>query len=447
MFNALTEKFSNLYRQLSGQQRLTPQNIQDALRDVRTALLEADVALPVVKSFLEAVEARAIGQEVIGNLSPTQTLIKVVYEELVKLLGEPFSGVNLNAVPPAVILVAGLQGCGKTTTVAKLARWLKENQKKKILLASTDVYRPAAIEQLKVLASTIGVDFYSTAETKPLAIAKEALQQARVSFQDVLIIDTAGRLHIDDVMMDELKQIHQVLSPIETFYVADGMTGQDALLSTQAFHAALPLTGVILTKMDADSRGGAALSIRNTVGKPIKFLGVGEKTDALEPFHPERIASRILGMGDVLTLIEEAQSKMDATKAAKLQKKFAQGEKFTLEDFKDQLQQMSALGGASKILEKLPGISQYQPMIQAKMNDKNFKQMEAIIQSMTWHERHFPAVIRGGRKVRIAKGSGTTIQDVNRLLKQFEQAQKMSDKFSRKGAREKLMKKMQGFFP
>ncbi|MBI4356282.1 MAG: signal recognition particle protein [Gammaproteobacteria bacterium] len=447
MFNTLTQKFSSVYRDLSGQSRLTEKNIQETLQEVRLALLDADVAHSVVESFIKAIESRSIGEAVLNTLTPQQTLIKIVYEELVRLCGEPFSGLPLQVSPPAVILISGLQGCGKTTTTAKLAQWLQTTLHKKILLTSVDIYRPAAISQLNVLANAIGAAFYVPGEeSNPVAMAKSALEQATIAFYDVLLIDTAGRLHIDEGMMAELKAIHQAIHPIETLYVADGLTGQDAVLSAQAFHSTLPITGVILTKMDADTKGGAALSIRSIIEKPIKFLGVGEKTDALEPFHPERIASRILGMGDVLTLIEEAEQKLDRAQTKKFQKKLLQGDRFTLEDYHEQLKNMHALGGVGKILEKLPAAGQFQSMLADKMNDTTLKKMEVILCSMTRHEKNFPAIISGSRKVRISKGSGTAIQDINHLLKNFEQVKKLSQKFARKESREKLLRKMQNLF-
>lgn len=443
MFNNLTERLSATVRKLAGHNKLTADNIKEALREVRLALLEADVALPVVKSFLERVKQRAVGQEVLSSLTPGQALVKVVNDELTHMMGPPFAGLNLKTKAPAIILVAGLQGSGKTTSIAKLARWLKQ-QKTSTLVTSVDFYRPAAIDQLETLAQTVEVDFYGNKTSHdPLTIIDEALAQARVKQSDVVIVDTAGRLHVDEAMMTEIKNIHQHINPIETLFVVDSMTGQDAVNTADAFNQTLPLTGVILTKVDGDARGGAALSIRATIGKPIHFIGVGEKTDALEPFHPERIASRILGMGDILTLIEEAQSKVDAGKAQKLQKKILKGQKFNLEDFRDQIQQMKKLGGVSAIMDKLPGMGQLPEAAKSQFDDKTLIRMEAVINSMTPHERKFPDLIKGSRKRRIAQGAGVEVQDVNRLLKQYDNARKMTSKLSRKGTQKKLMRQMQ----
>lgn len=445
MFENLTERLSQTVRKLSGTSTLNEKNIKEALREVRMAMLEADVALPVVKDFLNRIKVRAVGQEVLRSLTPGQALIKVVNDELVTMMGSANETLNLQTQPPAIILLAGLQGAGKTTTIAKLSRWLIERQKKKVMVVSTDVYRPAAIDQLKVLAEEVGAHFCeSDPSQKPLDIAEHSVQAAKKQMVDVLLVDTAGRLHIDDEMMAEVKSIHAGVNPIETLFIVDSMTGQDAANSAKAFHEALPLTGVILTKVDGDARGGAALSIRAITGKPIKFLGVGEKTTALEPFHPERIASRILGMGDVLSLIEEAEQKIDAKKAAKMAKKVQKGVRFNLEDFKDQLQQMKQMGGVGSLLDKLPGVGALPQAAKDKVDDKMFSQMEAIICSMTSQERKFPDIIKGSRKKRIAAGSGTQLQDVNRLLKQFSQMQKMMKKFSKKGAMAKAMRAFQG---
>jgi signal recognition particle subunit SRP54 len=446
MFENLSERLGRTLKKLRGQGRLTEDNIKDSLREVRMALLEADVALPVVREFIDRVRERAVGQEVLTSLSPGQALIKVVQDELVAVMGEASAGLNLNVQPPAVVLMAGLQGSGKTTTVAKLARWLKA-QKKSVLVVSCDVYRPAAIDQLRTLAGEVEVDFFpSTPEQDPVDIARGALDHARKQFKDVLIVDTAGRLHIDDEMMGEIKRLHAAINPAETLFVVDSMTGQDAANTASAFNEALPLTGVVLTKIDGDARGGAALSIRHITGKPIKFLGSGEKTAALEVFHPDRIASRILGMGDVLSLVEEAQSKVDQASAMKLAKKLKTGKGFDLEDFRDQLQQMSAMGGLSGLLDKLPGVSNLPAAVKNQVNDKDMGRLVAIINSMTPKERRFPDIIKGSRKRRIADGSGTQVQDVNRLLKQFTQMQKMMKKMG-KGGMGKMMRMMKGRLP
>ena len=439
MFENLTDRLSRTLKNLRGQGRLTDQNIQDSLREVRMALLEADVALPVVRDFIERVRSRAVGQEVMQSLTPGQALVKVVRDELVTLMGEHSDELNLTTVPPAVILMAGLQGSGKTTSVAKLARWLKERKKKSVMVASCDIYRPAAIEQLKTLAGEVGAAFFPSDPTQdPVSIARNAIAQARLQFADVVIIDTAGRLHIDAAMMDEIKQLHAAINPIETLFVVDSMTGQDAANTARAFHDALPLTGVVLTKTDGDARGGAALSIRQITGKPIKFLGVGEKTAALEAFHPDRMAARILGMGDVLGLVEEAEHKLDKDKALQLADKLKKGKGFDLEDFRDQLQQMSKMGGMAGLLDKLPGGANLPQGVKSQVNDKEMGRLVAIINSMTRQERRFPDIINGSRRRRIAGGSGTQVQDVNRLLKQFTQMQKMMKKVSKGGLRNML---------
>jgi signal recognition particle subunit SRP54 len=445
MFENLTDRLSETFKKVTGQARLTEDNIQDALRDVRMALLEADAALPVVKDFVESVKARAIGQEVISSLSPGQAFIKVVQDELIHMMGDVSEGLKLNTQPPAVILMAGLQGAGKTTTVAKLARMLKENEKKSVMVVSADVYRPAAIEQLRTLAGEVGVSFFpSDISQKPIEIAQAAIKEAKIKFCDVLIVDTAGRLAIDEAMMTEIKSLHAAISPIETLFVVDAMTGQDAANTAKAFNDALPLTGVILTKADADSRGGAALSVRAITGKPIKFIGVGEKTAALELFHPDRIASRILGMGDVLSLIEEAEQKLDKKKAEKLAQKIQKGKKFDLEDFRDQLQQMKSMGGVASLLDKMPGMGGLSQAAQQQVDGKMFVQMEAIINSMTPAERRNPDLINGSRKRRITEGSGTQVQDLNRLIKQHKQMQKMMKKLTQKGGMQNMMRGMQG---
>ena len=430
MFDNLTDRLASTLKKIKGQGSLTESNIKDTLREVRMALLEADVALPVVTEFIEHIRAGALGQEVQASLSPGQSLIKLVQAELVAVMGEANEKLNLNAVPPAVILMAGLQGAGKTTTVAKLGRWLKENQKKKVGVVSADVYRPAAIKQLQMLANDLSLEFFdSDASQDPVDIAKNAIEAAKKKFLDVIIIDTAGRLHIDDEMMGEIKALHAAINPVETLFVVDSMTGQDAAITAKAFNDALPLTGVILTKADGDARGGAALSIRHITGKPIKFSGMGEKTDALEPFYPDRIASRILGMGDVLGLIEEIEQKVDKEKAEKLVKKLQKGKSFDLEDFREQLLQMLNMGGVSSMLDKLPGMNSIPQEMKDKVNDKELSRQIAVINSMTMKERRYPDLIKGNRKKRIADGCGQQLSDVNRILKQFLMMQKMMKRF------------------
>lgn len=448
MFETISERLGRVIKDLRGQGRLSEENISNALREVRMALLEADVALPVVREFIDHVKERALGQEVMSSLTPGQAVIKIVNQELVSLMGESNSGLNLNVQPPAIILVAGLQGAGKTTTVAKLARYLKENLNKKVAVVSCDIYRPAAIDQLQTLSGEIGVEFIpSAANQDPVIIAKNAVENARKHFSDVLIVDSAGRLHIDEDMMQEIRKVHAALNPVETLFVVDSMMGQDAVNAARAFNEALPLTGVVLTKTDGDARGGAALSVRHVTGKPIKFMGTGEKTSALTPFYPDRIASRILGMGDVLSLIEEVEQKSDKDKAQKLAKKLQQGKGFTLEDFQEQLQQMRSMGGLGNLMDKLPGMPGMQQKIDMEKGNKEFIKLEAIISSMTPQERRKPDVINGSRKKRIATGSGTQIQDVNRLLKQFTQMQKMMKKFSKKGGMKNFMRGMGGKLP
>lgn len=447
-FNHLSERLTKVIKNLTGQGRLTEANIKDTMRDIRIALLEADVALPVAKEFIEHVQEKAIGKEVIESLKPGEVLIKLVHDELVAVMGAYNEELNLKVQAPAVILMAGLQGSGKTTTVAKLARWLRETQKKSVMVASTDIYRPAAIDQLETLAKSVGVEFFpSTTTQDPVAIVEAAIQAAKNKVIDVIIIDTAGRLHIDADMMTEIKRLHAAINPIETLFVVDSMTGQDAAITAKAFNDALPLTGVVLTKADGDARGGAALSIRHITGKPIKFIGVGEKIDALEPFYPDRIASRILGMGDILSLVEEAERNLDKAKAEKLVKKIKKGKAFDLEDFRDQLKQIHSMGGVMGIMSKLPGVSQLPQNVKDQFNDKRLVEIEAIINSMTPKERRFPDVIRNSQKRRIALGSGTTIQAINQLLKQFTQMQKMMKKMSKKGGMMKLMRGMQGKLP
>ncbi|WP_429946229.1 signal recognition particle protein [Bibersteinia trehalosi] len=444
MFENLSDRLSKTLRNITGKGRLTEDNIKDTLREVRMALLEADVALPVVREFINKVKERAIGEEVNKSLTPGQEFLKIVQKELESAMGESNEELNLASQPPAVILMAGLQGAGKTTSVGKLAKFLKERHKKKVLVVSADVYRPAAIKQLQTLADQLKVDFFPTETTqKPVEIAELALKHAKLNFFDVLIVDTAGRLHVDGEMMDEIQQIHAVLNPIETLFTVDAMTGQDAANTAKAFNEALPLTGVILTKVDGDARGGAALSIRQITGKPIKFLGVGEKTDALEPFHPERVASRILGMGDVMSLIEDLQRNVDQEKAEKMAAKFKKGDNFTLDDFREQLVEMKKMGGMMSMLEKLPGAKNLPEHVKNQVDDKMFVKMEAIINSMTLKERANPDIIKGSRRRRIALGSGTQVQDVNKLLKQFDDMQRMMKKM-RKGGMAKMMRGMKG---
>ena len=447
MFDNLSQRLQLVMKKLRGEGRLTEDNIGEALREVRMALLEADVALPVVKSFIEDVRARAVGKEVLASLSPGQAVIKVVYDALVALMGEANDRLRLSTRPPAVILVAGLQGSGKTTTVAKLARFLRERERKSVLVASADVYRPAAIEQLRVLAGTVGAAFYpSTPAQKPVDIARAAVEHGRRSGVDAVIIDSAGRLHVDREMMDEIRAIHAAIEPAETLFVVDSMTGQDAVNTAQSFNEALPLTGVILTKADGDARGGAALSVRRVTGKPIKFLGVGEKTEALEPFYPDRMASRILGMGDVLSLVEQAQQTVDQEQARKLAQKISKGKGFDLEDFRDQLQQMEKMGGIASLMDKLPGVAEIPEAAKAQMDDRQTRRLVAIINSMTPQERRFPDIIRGSRKRRIAAGSGVHVQEINRLLKQFGEMQKMMKRLG-KGGLGKMMRSMRGKLP
>ncbi|MGR8935359.1 MAG: signal recognition particle protein [Gammaproteobacteria bacterium] len=444
MFDNLTERLDRTLKNLRGQGRLTESNIKDTLREVRMALLEADVALPVVTDFIERIKERALGQEVQTSLSPGQALIKVVHTELIKVMGEANEELNLRANPPAIILMAGLQGAGKTTTVAKLGRWLKEQKKKSVGVVSADIYRPAAIKQLQSLAESLELMFFeSDPSEKPIDIVNRALDQARRKFLDVVIVDTAGRMHIDDEMMAEIKELHAVLKPVETLFVVDSMTGQDAANTAKAFHDALPLTGVILTKADGDARGGAALSIRHITGKPIKFIGVGEKADALEPFYPDRIASRILGMGDMLGLIEQIERKTDKAKAEKLTKKLQKGKAFDMDDFRDQLLQMQDMGGVTSMLDKLPGMHAIPENIKDKVNNKELARQIAVINSMTPRERKYPDLIKGNRKKRIAMGCGQELQDVNRLLKQFAMVEKMMKRLKGRNMAN-MMRGMQG---
>jgi len=447
MFDSLSDRLSRTIKNLRGQGRLTEDNIKDTMRDVRMALLEADVALSVVRDFVERVKQQALGQDVLSSLSPGQALIKIVNDELVKTMGEANEALSLNAQPPAVVLMAGLQGAGKTTTVAKLAKHLQERHNKKVMVVSCDVYRPAAIKQLQTLATQVEANFFpSETQQSPVDIATAALDQARKQFMDVLLVDTAGRLHIDDDMMQEIQQIHAAVNPVETLFVVDSMTGQDAANTAKAFNEALELTGVVLTKTDGDARGGAALSIRQITGKPIKFMGAGEKVEALEPFHPDRLASRILGMGDVLSLVEEAERSMDKTKAAKLAKKVQKGKAFDFNDLKDQLEQMMKMGGMGGLMDKLPGMGNLPANVKDKVNDNEVKRMIAIIQSMTPKERAFPDLIKGSRKRRIAAGSGMKVQDVNKLMKQQLQMRKMMKKMAG-GGMMKMMRAMKGKMP
>lgn len=447
MFDNLTNRLSQVVKNLRGQGRLTEDNIQDALREVRVALLEADVALPVVRDFIARVREKAMGQEVLQSLTPGQQFIGVVHKELTHLMGEQAAPLNFATQPPAVFLMAGLQGAGKTTSTGKLTRIIREAGKKKILVVSCDVYRPAAIEQLKVVASQAGVDFFpSSGDQKPADIARAALEHARRHLYDVLIVDTAGRLHVDEAMMAEIKELHALLKPIETLFVVDAMQGQDAVNTAKAFSDALPLTGVILTKLDGDARGGAALSVRHITGKPVKLVGVGEKLTGIEVFHPERMASRVLGMGDVLSLIEEAQRSVDHAEALKTVQKLKSGKGFDLEDFLAQMQQMKKLGGLGNLVDKLPGAGKIGADDLAK-GEKEMRRIEAIIHSMTPEERRRPEILKASRKRRIASGSGVQVQDVNRLLNQFEQAQKMMKMMGKGGGLAKMMRGMKGMMP
>lgn len=442
MLDNLTERLSRVVKQLRGEARLTEDNIQEALREVRLALLEADVALPVVKDFIAKVREKALGQEVVGSLTPGQALIGVVHRELAALMGGAAEPLNLATQPPAIILLAGLQGAGKTTTAAKLARTLRE-QKKKVLLVSTDIYRPAAIDQLKTLAGQVGADFHpSSTDQKPVDIATAAVDWARRHYHDVLIVDTAGRLAIDEAMMAEIRALHGAVKPVETLFVVDAMQGQDAVNTARAFGEALPLTGVVLTKLDGDSRGGAALSVRHVTGAPIKLVGVAEKVTGLETFHPERMASRILGMGDVLSLIEEAHRTVDVEKAKKLAKKVKTGKGFDLDDYREQVAQMRKMGGFSAMLDKLPA-ELARAAQGAQVDERKIGRLEGIINAMTREERRKPEVIKASRKRRIAAGAGVTVQEVNQLLNQFEQAQKMM-KMVAKGGMQKMMRGMRG---
>jgi signal recognition particle subunit SRP54 len=447
VFDNLTQRLSRAMKTLRGEARISEANVQEALREVRVALLEADVALPVVRDFIERVRHKALGREVMGSLTPGQAVVGVVHHELVQLMGERNDALALATKPPAVILMAGLQGSGKTTTSGKIAKLLREQQRKKVLLASCDVYRPAAIEQLKMLAAQVEADFFpASVNDKPADIASAALDFARTHYHDVLIVDTAGRLAIDEAMMAEIRQLHAVLNPVESLFVVDAMQGQDAVNTAKAFSDALPLTGIVLTKLDGDARGGAALSVRHVTGKPIKFAGVGEKLTGLEPFHPDRMASRILGMGDVLSLIEDVQKGVDRDQAEKLAKKVKSGKGFDLEDFKQQIAQMKKMGGLAALADKLPGNLAQMAQSAPQMDDKVIRRIEGIVNAMTPDERSKPDLIKASRKRRIASGAGVTVQEVNRLLKQFEQTQKMM-KMMAKGGLAKMMRSMKGMFP
>ena len=444
MFESLTQRLSGTIERLRVRGRLTEENIREATRDVRVALLEADVALPVVQALIERIKVRAVGQEVLKSLSPGQALIKIVRDELAAVMGSAASELNLNVPAPAVILMAGLQGAGKTTTVGKLAKHLKEKRKKKVMVVSADVYRPAAIEQLKILAEQVDVLFFpSDASQKPEAIVRAAIDDARKSYVDVLIVDTAGRLAIDDAMMTEIKALHAAVDPVETLFVVDAMTGQDAATTAKAFSEALPLTGVVLTKTDGDARGGAALSVRYITGRPIKFIGVSEKPDGLDVFHPDRAAGRILDMGDVLSLVEQVEQQVDKDKAQKLAEKVAKGKKFDLNDMKDQLEQMQNMGGLHGLMDKLPGMGQIPDAVKNQLTGKEVPRLIAIINSMTKKERRNPALLNGSRRARIARGSGLTPADVNKLMKQYQQMEKMMSKLSA-GGMKGMMRGMKG---
>ncbi|APV49535.1 signal recognition particle protein [Betaproteobacteria bacterium GR16-43] len=447
MLDALTQRLSSVVKTLRGHARLTDDNITEALREVRLALLDADAGLPVVKDFVARVKEKALGQEVVGSLTPGQALVGVVHQELVALMGGAGEGLNLAAQPPAVVLLAGLQGAGKTTSAGKLARLLKKTTKKKVLLVSTDVYRPAAIDQLATLAKSLEVELFpSDPSQKPVEIAANALDWAKKHYYDVLIVDTAGRLAIDEAMMAEVRAIHAAVKPVETLFVVDAMQGQDAVNVAKAFSEALPLTGVVLTKLDGDSRGGAALSVRHVTGKPIKFTGVSEKLDGLEAFHPDRMASRILGMGDILSLVEDARANVDEKEAQKLADKFKKGKDFDLDDFKAQLQQMKKMGGVASMMDKLPAQLSQMASASPDLGEKALRRTEGIINSMTPQERRKPELLKASRKRRIAAGAGVPVQEVNQLLNKFEQMQKMM-KMMRSGGLAKMMRNMKGMLP
>jgi len=445
MFESLTQRLSGTMERLRGRGRLSESNISEAVREVRIALLEADVALPVVQGLIQRIKVRAVGQEVMRSLTPGQVLVRIVRDELALVMGSQATDLNLNVPAPAVILMAGLQGAGKTTTVGKLAKHLKERRKKKVMVVSADVYRPAAIEQLQTLAGQVGALFFpSDASQKPEAIVKAAIIEARKTFADVLIVDTAGRTSIDDAMMAEIKALHAAVNPVETLFVVDSMTGQDAAVTAKHFGEALPLTGVVLTKTDGDARGGAALSVRYITGKPIKFVGTGEKPDGLDVFHPDRAAGRILDMGDVLSLVEQVEQQVDHDKAKKLAEKVAKGKKFDLNDMRDQLEQMQNMGGIAGLMDKLPGLGQVPEHLKQQVSQgKEVPRMMAIIGSMTLKERRNPDLLNGSRRARIARGSGTTPADVNKLLKQYQQMEKMMAKMGR-GGMKGMMRGLQG---
>jgi signal recognition particle subunit SRP54 len=447
MLDALTQRLSNVVKTLRGHSRLTEDNVQEMLREVRLALLDADAGLPVVKDFVGRVKEKALGQEVVGSLTPGQALVGVVHQELVDLMGGASEGLNFATQPPAVILLAGLQGSGKTTSAGKLARLIRGTTRKKVLLVSTDVYRPAAIDQLATLAKNLEVDLFpSDPSQKPVDIASAAVDWAKKHYHDVLIVDTAGRLAIDEAMMAEVKALHAAVKPIETLFVVDSMQGQDAVNVARAFNEALPLTGIVLTKLDGDSRGGAALSVRHVTGKPIKFVGVSEKMDGLEPFHPDRMASRILGMGDILSLVEEARAKVDEKEATRLAEKFKKGKDFDLEDFKAQLKQMKQMGGVASLADKLPAQITQMANQSPDLQEKSLRRTEGIINAMTPAERRKPELLKASRKRRIAAGAGVQVQEVNRLLAQFENMQKMM-KMMRGGNLGKMLRNMKGMFP
>ena len=449
MFDHLSQRLAKVVKTMRGEARITETNSADMLREVRLALLEADVALPVVREFMARVKERALGEEVVGSLTPGQALVGVVQKELTQIIGGSTEAtaaeLNLATIPPAIILMAGLQGAGKTTTVGKLAKWLKEKHKKKVLVVSADIYRPAAIQQLQTVASQVDADFFpSSAEQAPVAIAQAAIQWAKTHYHDVLIVDTAGRLAVDEAMMSEIRALHQAIAPAETLFVVDAMTGQDAVNTAKAFAEALPLTGIVLTKLDGDARGGAALSVRFMTGQPIKFVGVGEKLDGLEPFYPERMAQRILGMGDILALVEEAQKSVDMAEAQKMADKLKKGGGFDLNDFKMQMSQMKKMGGLSGLIDKLPAQMQAAAgQANMGMAEKQVRRMEGIINAMTPQERSKPELIKASRKRRIATGAGVPVQEVNRLLNQFDQVQGMMKKMQ-KGGMAKMLRGMKG---
>ncbi len=444
MFDGLSKRLDAVAQRMRGRGRITEENIRETVRDVRMALLEADVALPVVRAFTEQVKERAAGAEVAKSLTPGQAFVKIVQDELVRTMGEKVEPLALNVQPPAIVLLAGLQGAGKTTSAAKLARYLHEREKKRVLLVSCDVYRPAAIEQLATLAGEIGVEAFPVdANDDPEKIARKAVDHAKRHYFDVVLVDTAGRLAVDEAMMDEIRRLHGAVQPVETLFVVDAMTGQDAVRTAAAFGEAVPLTGVILTKTDGDARGGAALSVRHVTGAPVKFMGVGEKTDALEPFHPDRVASRILGMGDVVSLVEEVERGIDKEKAEQLEKKLRKGGKgFDLTDFRDQMEQITNMGGIGSLMEKMPGMGGMQERLQGQMDEGRVRRLVAIVNAMTPAERARPDIINGSRKRRIAAGTGVQVQDVNRLLKQFKQMQKMMKQVKKKGGARRMFEQM-----